>query len=279
VTVTEQFLQVCNDLALVIESSKLPVLQIHRDQSLKKAIRAIMRIFRARFRAQKAAVLSPIKRQLLASSIQLMRDLKESADDRHQRLVDEISAAIATEIVSQPVTHVDSLVYQSAIIQALTAGRSGVTTHFPTANEVPGGESFMAEYLKDAGFSQLSGDIDQTTVKRLAGAIADAYEAGKDFDGIIRAIRGEFSDFNASRARMIAQTELNDAYNQSLLHFGGTSGARGKSWDTDASPCVICLTNAAQGIIPMDQDFVSGHDAPTAHPRCLCSLNIHAEAE
>ena len=79
-----------------------------------------------------------------------------------------------------------------------------------------------------------------------------------------------------SRAKMIAQTELNDAFNQGVFQFGKDAGATGKSWDTDIAPCMVCIENELAGVIDIDDDFPSGDDAPPGHPRCMCSLGVHA---
>jgi hypothetical protein len=137
-------------------------------------------------------------------------------------------------------------------------------------------ESFIAEYLKDGGFTRLTGDIDKTTVDRLAAAVADAYESGADFDGVVQAVKESFADAGSFRAGMIAQTELNDAWNQSVMHFGEQAGATMKTWITDLDPCVICIGNTLDGAVLLTEDFPSGDDAPPAHPNCFCSVMVSA---
>jgi hypothetical protein len=45
-----------------------------------------------------------------------------------------------------------------------------------------------------------------------------------------------------------------------------------KEWFADAEACDICLENVDAGPIDLDEVFPSGDDAPTAHPRCQCSI-------
>ncbi len=112
---------------------------------------------------------------------------------------------------------------------------------------------------------------------RVAGAIADAYEGGANFDAAVAAVKSEFKDMSDYRVKMIAQTELNDAYNQSILHFGREAGAEYKYWETDLAPCPVCIENALAGRIPIEDDFPSGDDAAPAHPNCLCSTGVGIE--
>ncbi len=93
---------------------------------------------------------------------------------------------------------------------------------------------------------------------------------------MVQAVKDSFAQANSVRAAMIAQTELNDAWNQSVVHFGKEAGATKKSWAVDLAPCIVCIENAADGSIDFDEDFASGDDAPPAHPNCLCSLMVHA---
>ncbi len=198
--------------------------------------------------------------------------LREAEDTDRATLEAEIASALSTHIYSQPVTTAEQSTFASAITKAIDAGSeaAGAMTS-TTAGDT---ESFIAEYLKDGGFSRLTGDLDKTTVDRLASAVADAYESGADFDGVVQAVKDSFADATTTRAKMIAQTELNDAFGQSVLHFGREAGATTKTWETDLAPCVVCIANALQGSIDLDEDFESGDDAPPSHPNCMCSMIV-----
>lgn len=47
-----------------------------------------------------------------------------------------------------------------------------------------------------------------------------------------------------------------------------------KQWAVTRYPRTpdVCDVNQAQGPIRNDRPFQSGHDAPPAHPRCVCNL-------
>ena len=198
--------------------------------------------------------------------------LREAEDPDRATLEAEIASALSAHIYSQPVTAADQSTFASAIAKAIDAGSEAAATM--TSTSAGDTESFIAEYLKDGGFSRLTGDLDKTTVDRLASAVADAYESGADFDGVVQAVKDSFADATTTRAKMIAHTELNDAFGQSVLHFGREAGATTKTWETDLTPCVVCIANALQGSIDLDEDFESGDDAPPAHPSCMCSLIV-----
>lgn len=77
---------------------------------------------------------------------------------------------------------------------------------------------------------------------------------------------------NPKRAAMIASTESVNAFQGGLYHYAKTAGAVAKEWQTVLGACIRCVTNANAGPIPIDQDFPSGHKAPSCHPwdRCGC---------
>ena len=200
--------------------------------------------------------------------------LREADDPDRARLEADIAASLGPQVYMQPVTADEQEIFTGAIRAAIDSGGKAAADMLDAAP--PESESFISEYLKDGGFARLTGDLDQTTVDNLAKAVADAYESGADFDGVVQTVKDSFADATDVRAKMIAQTELNDAWNQSLFHFGKQAGATKKSWVTDIAPCVVCVENVLDGAIEMDEDFESGDDAPPAHPNCMCSLLISA---
>ena len=200
--------------------------------------------------------------------------LREADDPDRARLEADVAAILGPQIYIQPVTAEEQKTFAGAISAAIDSGSEAAGDMLASAPADT--ESFIAEYLKDGGFARLTGDLDKTTVDELASAVADAYESGADFDGVVQAVKDSFAMASDYRAKMIAQTELNDAWNQSLVHFGKEAGATKKSWITDFMPCIVCIANLEDGEIDMDEDFESGDDAPPAHPNCMCSLMVHA---
>ena len=258
-------------LTLALTEGPGAATQAKRDKALAADGRKLEKLVRARFRAQRKAILaSHALRQLVA------KEAAETDEQARARIEQQIAASIGPVVYGEPVTAKAAAVYDGAIRNAATEGLEAVTSDFAPSFEAANQESFVSEYLKDGGFTRLTGQIDKTTVDRIASALADAYEEGADFDGVAKAVKGEFADMTEYRARMIAQTELNDAFNQSIMHFGAQAGATKKAWMVDLAPCVICIANSLEGDIDLEDDFESGDDAPPAHPNCLCSLVVSA---
>lgn len=255
------------------EATELPFLQRYRDEKLGASSRKIVLVCRKRFTAQKKAVMR--KLHFVLFDLRKAHPIVEAERDteaEHEAIVQQVSDSLAVYIYAVPVTAKDVATFDSAMAAAVKAGASGVaqTLDVATGNT----ESFISRYLKENGFSKLSGELDKTSVDRLSRAVADAYESGGDFSDVTKAIRKEFADFSQTRAAMIAQTELNDAFNASMLQFGEEAGGNVKYWEVDTNPCLICIGNELASPIPIADDFPSGHGSPTAHPRCECSLRI-----
>lgn len=261
-----EVIESANDLTALIESESIPKHQAARDRAIRGATRKIQKLVRQRFRAQRKAVLDSHALGKWA--------VQEAEETDRERLEADIATSLATQVYAVPVTADEQETFAKAISAAIDSGGEAAADMLSTG--APDAESFIAEYLKDGGFARLTGDLDKTTVDNLASAVADAYESGADFDGVVQAVKDSFAMANDYRAKMIAQNELNDAWNQSVLHFGREAGGTKKSWTVDPGACVICLGNVLDGDIDMEGEFASGDDAPPAHVNCNCSLLVHA---
>jgi hypothetical protein len=100
-------------------------------------------------------------------------------------------------------------------------------------------------------------------------ALDEGWASGKLQDEIMSAF-----SFSAQRAQMIARTETAMARNQGgYLTAQLSDVVTGKQWSVAPDACEVCLGNAAQGVIALDDVFDSGDESPPAHPNCSCSLD------
>lgn len=137
------------------------------------------------------------------------------------------------------------------------------------------GATFQAQYLREHSMERLAKDIQPETVKQLRAAVVDAYTENAEYGTIVNAIQDAYAKMSSNRAELIAQTELNTAYNAARGELAARSGMNEKAWATESGdPCPICLDNEAAGWIPIEDAFPSGDQLPTAHPRCYCSADF-----
>jgi hypothetical protein len=169
-------------------------------------------------------------------------------------------------------TQAEQTDYADAINGAIL-GAAKVLSEEMEAGEVVA-PNLAGNYLAENSLSKLTGNLAKETTDRLRSAMADAWDAGGSYDQIVKAITETFDDFSEKRAGLIAQTEGNDAYSYGRHETAVDLGMTEKEWDTDGEGCEeICQPNADAGWIPIDDDFPSGDDMPTAHPRCDCGCN------
>ena len=115
--------------------------------------------------------------------------------------------------------------------------------------------------------------ITESTRDRLRATIDQAMQEGWSTN----MLAGEISNndaFSATRAQMIARTEIARAdMHGSMIAYRASGVVDSKEWLLGDAACDICQANAAEGIIPLDQDFSSGDDAAPAHPNCECTVS------
>jgi hypothetical protein len=206
-----------------------------------------------------------------------VRRLREAADE-------DAKAAVLTTAVPDnyalpnAVTKGLSVDYESAMTAALAAGYDTLATDLAVAERSISAD-VTAEYLRERSLEALATQLSGTTVARIQTALADAYEAGADYDGLVSAVTDTFDEMAETRAGLIAQTAMNAAYNAGRKQLGLDLGFNEKSWACDGpNPCAVCLENEADGWIGIDETFSSGDDIPVAHPGCYCSLDVRASA-
>jgi Phage Mu protein F like protein len=117
--------------------------------------------------------------------------------------------------------------------------------------------------------------LPDATRDEIKGIITDAF-AGRILPESVESSIREAGAFSAKRATLIARTEITRANSYGSLAGYKAAASVGvilrKAWLPDADACPICLDNADDGDIALDEQFSSGDDAPPAHPRCECSI-------
>ena len=211
------------------------------------------------------------KRQGSLLLTQIKPRLRE-ADDKTK------AAQIIPDGLPIAITGGTSVDYSKALSNALAAGYEGLAGELGSDAELD--EDIVQSYLTDHSLTKLTGDFEETTVERLRNALADAYDKGADFEGLVDAIKEEYAGFSDVRAGMIAQTEMNAAYNAGRKQLGLDMGFNEKSWDPDGTACEeICVPNVLDGWIDIDGEFELGDSEPPGHPNCDCSLNVRFNAD
>ncbi len=249
-------------LAGLIESAAPRGLKHARHvRTIAPARKAVERVIRSYFRRQQQHVLNVVKPRLPV----------------HVREATQAGLNVSHNVLSMSMLQgAPDSAENFAFIEAISDAIIGASATL--AKELALGKiaapDIAGMYLQANSLTKLTGGLSQTSLNQLRTAIADAWDAGGSFNQIVAAIQQTFDTFSTVRAGMIAQTEINDAYSYGRLQIAGQNGMTEKAWDPDGDSCEVCAANVDEGWIPIDQDFSSGDDAPTAHPNCDCSIDF-----
>jgi hypothetical protein len=131
-----------------------------------------------------------------------------------------------------------------------------------------------ADYAAQRAATQVRG-INDTTLKILQDAIQQGIEDQLGVDGLGRLIRATFRDMSVYRAKMIANTEMNDAFSEAAIRNMKRLGVDYKQLILAPEACPICESIVEAGPVPVDEPFVDfegeEYDRSPIHPNCRCA--------
>ena len=240
---------------------------------ITKARARVVKVLRSYFERQRLALLNEIKPKIPAA----VAMHSEASTPGGKRFANGILPS-SLHPLRFPVAHVEDHEYQDAITDAIMGAARVMAAEAASGATIS--DDVASRYLRDNSLSKLTGNLNEASIDRLRNAVADAWDKGGSYDQIVEAIQDTFADFSDVRAGMIAQTEVNDAYNRGRVQQAQDLGFDEKAWAPDGEACEeTCQPNVDQGYIGMDEDFESGDDAPPAHPNCDCSISFRKGAE
>ncbi|MDE1988889.1 MAG: phage portal protein [Betaproteobacteria bacterium] len=116
------------------------------------------------------------------------------------------------------------------------------------------------------------GELADATRNMIRRTITKALEDKLTNQQITDLLMGDHA-FSRARAELIARTEVHNAEGHGGYFGAQRVGMGAKKWLLSGrdDPCPICIGNAAQKWIPINQAFQGGVEAPLQHPRCLCT--------
>lgn len=122
--------------------------------------------------------------------------------------------------------------------------------------------------------------INDTTRAAVQALIEQAQRENWAYTKLATALRKQFAEFSKSRARLIAVTEIGQAYTDGQMAAAQKRERLGvtteKKWNDSGDGKVSdgCRQNSAQGWLPLAQPFSSGHQSPLRFPGCRCSMSV-----
>ncbi len=257
----------------------------------ERLLEATARFLEADLRRQKSRLTTPLERNLERELARLFRRQGAAFLRRLPRIRARFATTVPRGTIAEAREEDWSPIFDEAMLETLVVMRTTIERASGLA-VLAGGRVAIAElsiamsfslehpaavrYLDGHAAALVTG-INATTRDELARVLTAAAAEGKSYTAVAREIRTAFAGFSKTRATVVAVTEIGDAYeagNRAIAHSLTDVGLEvEKSWldvgDRRVDP--VCASNAAEGWIPIDQPFGSGHQAPTAHPSCRCT--------
>lgn len=145
-----------------------------------------------------------------------------------------VSKADKRQIIAEIVSAVDPRTLTTRVLPVVSATVS--TFGDKTAEEL--GTAFdisspeVTDFLRTYGVDRITGKVNATTKRQLRNALANGVKEGKGYREIRKDIRRVFSNADARRARMIAETEIARASNFGTFESLKQAGIAKKEWLT-----------------------------------------------
>lgn len=164
------------------------------------------------------------------------------------------------------------LVLKSNLHSAYVAGRN----HDHLAEAQPFNQ--LGDSARDAvaWAEQQAGDLvtglDNTSIDLIADSVAQGIESQVGPAGTARLIKEAVDEMSSSRAFTIASTEMNRAFSLAAMDGFDASGIEYKQIVLSPEACPVCVDNAADDPLPVDEEYDSGDLYPPFHPNCRCAI-------
>lgn len=255
-------------------------------------IPALNRFIEAAQAAQKRRALQPIERQLrrdmtrafqrqgdvfLGGFARLRGQFAESIMERDWLTVFDIAEQQTLSLFIDPIRNAAEL--------ALTAGAESLIRELAVDVSFRLSHPRAVAYIQEHGAELVRG-INDTTRDQMRTLIRQATDEGWGYTRTADAIKAQFDGFAglkpqahiADRATLVAVTETGMAYeegNAIVARDLRDAGLRmEKRWLTVGDDRVSdgCRSNEAEGWIPLEQPFSSGHMQPLRFPGCRCTV-------
>ena len=263
-----EVIEAANALSALLEAAAPKGLKHRRHQQHIAPARArLQKIFAGYFRRQEEALLAVVRPRIQAALTS--HPIQESSAGG-KRFSDALIPA-SLHPLRFAVTAAEEDEYSAAIKSAIAGAAKTLAAELKSGATIS--DDVAGDWLRENSLTKLTGDFSDTSIDRLRDAVADAWDKGGSADQIVTAIKDTFADFSDSRAEMIAQTEVNDAYSIGRAALADEAGMEEKRWNPSGECCDVCQENVDAGWIDIDEDFPTGDSEPTAHPRCDCDCS------
>lgn len=200
--------------------------------------------------------------------------LKESVEGETGKTMNPILGTLKTSFKAKVAGHLVTI-YVSGSAEMMKYGGLAYEG-IPSAEAISWAEKSAAKLI-----TRMDGETKNRVAQVISNGIKNKRGPGGLATDIKRELgwmgRGRPSEIKGltmqSRASLIASNETSTALGKSFMDRGNEMRTEGKEWITAGDDKVSdgCLANEAEGVIPFNQLFSSGHATPPRFPGCRCA--------
>lgn len=207
----------------------------------------------------------------------VMRSFFKEAD-----LIKRFDSLFSIGISDTSVDMLDEL--EKSVREALLLGGQTSILDFGLGIDFDLKNPLAINWLRNYGAEEIA-EINETSRDRIHTVLNDAIDRGWSYSRTAQSLKELYEDFSTYRAKVIATTEVGNAYQEGNLQAVKSAQTSGltfeKSWLTvgDKRVSDVCKKNNSAGWIAVDAKFPSGHERPLSHPNCRCVLQMRRMAE
>lgn len=245
-----------------------------------KARAGIKKLFQKAFAADLPAVVKQIARKLKLSKAAVGADPRVRPRGAHTgallQKAAEDEAKIDALLAELELRGISATREEAAAILAQAAQNGGLAAFtqidFEDAGITSQVNKLAVEWAENRA-AELVTKIEESTRDYLRADVAQAVQEGWSTRQLSDALQENFG-FSDARGDMIARTEIAKAdVEGNMMAYRASGQVAGKKWLVGSEGgCDECQANADEDVIPLEQDFSSGDDAPPAHPNCVCDV-------
>lgn len=252
---------------------KKKVVLIDRNRAaVTKCVNAVDKLFKARFLAQKTALVAAIKDQATK--------LAKVSEDKLRALLDTLDVGDLDELRKAIAARLKAIAEDGVIEGMAQVTNDPLDAMLAQANEnaIAFAEARAAELVgmrwnADANAYIVNPNpewaIDQTTRDNIQALTTKAMKEGWSNDQLAEAVQDDHS-FSSNRSDMIARTETAFADAQgSMASYAASGLVEATEWIVGDGDCDECQANADAGAVPLGEAFPSGDEMAPSHPNCF----------
>jgi len=267
-----------------VDAAKKKLTPIDRERpEVVRARAALHKLMLAALKADAAAAAEQLGEALGLAKASVGADLRVRPDGNAplgaplQKAEEDLAAKIDKLLLELQLAGLEATREEAAAILVKAAQNGGLAAFTQIGFEdraiVNQANKLAVEWAENRA-AELVTEISEATRDYLRADVTQAAQEGWSSKQLSQVLQENYG-FSEGRSDLIARTEIAFADSRgNYMAYVNSGLVSGKEWirGSEAYDCDICETNAAAGVIGLEEAFPSGDLTPPAHPNCVCDV-------